>query len=304
MPRGLPALRVPLIAAVVALAVASAAGAGGVTNGRIAFVSRGWIYTIRPDGTDLQRLDAGRAKGDSIYRVVAWSPDGRELAAVDDQDLYLVSFDGSRRRVLAAGRGWLTGGVSHLVWSPRGDEIALGRLGPSEIDLLRVSDGSSRLLVRGGAGPSWTPGGAAIVYWRQGRFLPGNVVYDSVWQIRRDGTHNHRIAERAAMPAVSPNGALIAFTDEAFNADIGVMSSGGRKRRIIARGNRRADVSYFNPSWSPDGRFVLATRTRGFHSSAKCCDNGIAVIRPRGGGMKIVHRQLEDPRPTWQPVRR
>jgi Tol biopolymer transport system component len=196
------------------------------------------------------------------------------------------------------GNGWysVVGRNSGKCVDARGGGTANGTV--------RVSDGSSRALVRGGAGPSWTPGGAAIVYWRQGRVLPGNVVYDSVWQIRRDGTHNHRIAERAAMPAVSPDGSLIAFTDEAFNADIGVMSSDGGKRRIVARGNRRADVSYFSPSWSPDGRFVLATRTRGFHSSAQCSDNGIAVIRTRGGGMKIVHRQLEDPRPTWQPVRR
>jgi Tol biopolymer transport system component len=286
------------------LAVAAVAGAvpQRVTNGRIAFLNRGRIYTIRPNGSGLGRMNGGDPAGKSVYRVIAWSPDGRKLAAVDDKNLYIVSADGSRRRLLAAGRGWLTGSVLQLAWSPRGDEIALGRFG--EIDLVRVSDGSSHVLKRAGAGPSWTPDGATIVYWRQGRDLPGNVVYDAIWQIRRDGTHDHRIANRAAMPAVSPDGRSIAFADEAYDADIAIMSRTGLNRRIVARGNRRADVSYSFPSWSPDGNFVLATRTRGFHRSSECCETAVTIIRARGGGVRIVHRQAEDPMPSWQPVRR
>jgi hypothetical protein len=288
----------------IAVSAAAAAVVSRPANGRIAFVSRGGIYTIRADGSGLSKVAGGDANGDVIYRVVAWSPNGHRLAAVDARNLHVMRADGRGRKVVVRGIGWATAGVGQLAWSPRGDEIAVGRLAPRQIELIRIADGSRRVVVAGGAGPSWTPDGSAIVYWRQGHALPGSIVYDSVWEVRRDGSRDRRIADRAAMPALSPDGKLIAFSSEALYSDLRVMDTRGRHRRTLVRGSARGDVVYESPSWSPDGRYVVANREVGTRTGVACCEVGVTVVPHTGGRLRVIRRQAEEPSAAWQPVLR
>src|SRR5687767_12611340 len=92
-------------------------------NGAIAFVqyssAGGWILSaMNPDGSAPRQLvpsSVSRSVG-----PVAWSPDGRRLAFLDQQDrLSVVNSDGSGHRVIA----------NHVwrlkpSWSPSGEEIA------------------------------------------------------------------------------------------------------------------------------------------------------------------------------------
>jgi Tol biopolymer transport system component len=269
-------------------AAAAPAAPVRVSNGRIAFVERGRIYTIRPDGSGIRKLSSGD------YRDLAASPDGRSLAAADDLDLYVVRADGKRRRLLLRGGGGR--GITPS-WSPRGDEIAADLVGT--IDLVRVRDGQLHPLVSGSF-PSWTPDGSAVVYEIQGYRLPGRRVYDSVWEIGRDGNGKHRLASRAAMPAVSPDGKHIAFVGESRYGDLGVMDAHGGHRRTLARGDARRKIAFEHPSWSPDGRFLLAGRVVGGRHG----ETELYVVPAGGGRGRIIHRQKDVLAAAWQPRRR
>src|SRR6266571_4501182 len=49
-----------------------------------------------------------------------WSPDGKHVAYVADDQLWIADADGSNRRQLTR----LNGGATGLVWSPIGDRVA------------------------------------------------------------------------------------------------------------------------------------------------------------------------------------
>jgi Tol biopolymer transport system component len=280
-----------LVVVLLALGLAAAtavAGEARVSNGRIAFVDHGGIYTVRPGGGGIRKL----AGGD--YRDLAWSPDGRWLAAAaGDLNLYAVRADGKRRRLLLRGGG---GRGATPSWSPRGDEIAADLLGT--IDLVRVRDGQLRPLISGSF-PSWTPDGSAVVYEVQGYRLLGRRVYDSVWEIGRDGNGKHRLANGAAIPAVSPDGKWIAFVSESRYGGLRVMDTHGGHRRTLARGDPRRGIVFEHPSWSPDGRFLLASRVLGGRRGK----TDLYVVPFSGGRGRIVHRQDGDSSAAWQPLR-
>jgi Tol biopolymer transport system component len=270
------------------VAAAAVAGEARVSNGRIAFVDHGGIYTIRPDGGGIRKLAGAH------YRDLAWSPDGRWLAAAaDDLNMYAVRADGKRRRLLLRGGG---GRGTTPSWSPRGDEIAADLVGT--IDLVRVRDGRLHPLISGSF-PSWTPDGSAVVYEVEGYRLLGRRVYDSVWEIGRDGSAKHRLAVAAAMPAVSPDGKWIAFISESRYGDLRVMDAQGGHRRTLARGDSRRGIAFEHPSWSPDGRFLLAGRVVGKRQGK----TDLYVVPFSGGRGRIVHRQDGDSSAAWQPLR-
>jgi Tol biopolymer transport system component len=281
--------------------VAAAPGRVGVRNGAIGFVNRGGIYTIRPDGSGVNKIAGGDPYGNVIYRAITWSPDGRRLAATDDRNLYVMRADGRSRRLLRRGGGGL-GNV--IAWSPRRAEIAVGQLIPQRIVIIRISDGRLRNVVAG-AFPSWTPDGDSLVYMRQGHTSSGKPpVYDSVWKVRRDGSGNRRLATRAAMPALSPTGTMIAFVSEALYPDLRVMTIDGRNRRTLGNGSAKRDIIFQYPSWSPDGRFVLATRMVGSQTGNGCCESGLYVTSVTGVQQRIIHRQAEDLAAAWRPAPR
>ena len=98
-------------------------GDGGVS-------SQPGLYTVRADGTELQRLAA------AIRSPVAWSPDGQRLAfaqAVDDTVMLVtVAADGSDPQSLVPIEGWQQGGgqprvrtawINSVAWSPDGTRI-------------------------------------------------------------------------------------------------------------------------------------------------------------------------------------
>ena len=107
--------------AAVALAWAAVPGVAHAayrgSEGRIAFVRGGYIYTIEPGGTGLRRLT--RDGADSGPR---WSPNGTRIAYIDHGNLWIMRANGShKRRVTHAAPGFTDARAS---WSPNGRYLA------------------------------------------------------------------------------------------------------------------------------------------------------------------------------------
>ncbi len=105
------------------LAATMAAGATGTARaasaaypgqpGRIAFVSKGDIFTIKPSGTGLTRLTSdGRASGPR------WSPDGTRIAFLDAGNLWMMNANGGHKTRLTSAAPAVTD--SRPTWSSNG----------------------------------------------------------------------------------------------------------------------------------------------------------------------------------------
>jgi TolB protein len=118
------------------------------------------IWTVRPDGTDEQRL--GRGSDPSF------SPSGRRIAFARDGDVYAMRADGSDVRRLRHGRddAYPSG------WSPDGRQIlftALSRTAHRAAVWVMHADGTgARRLTHGvyDVAASWSPDGERILFTR------------------------------------------------------------------------------------------------------------------------------------------
>lgn len=108
------------VGAVAAVGTAGAAHATPAaypgTPGRIAFVSKGDIFTIEPNGTGLTRLTRdGRASGPR------WSPDGKKIAYIDAGNLWVMNANGSHQTRLTDAAPAATD--SRPTWSSNGQYL-------------------------------------------------------------------------------------------------------------------------------------------------------------------------------------
>lgn len=240
-----------VLAALVALAVASAAPAAG-TGSRIVFsVDRvpqlyGEIYRVAPDG---RRTDLSRSPAADLAPAVL--PDGKQVAFVSTRGgqarVYVVGIDGRRLRTLSPPLGRVgpdDGLAPVLAWSPDNRtlavELSVGGA-PSTLYLAR-SSGGWRAVARNvsGLAPAWSADGRRVAYGVGGGLIAvSDVRGKRLWRVGGTGT-----------PAWSSSGRLAVQQN---STTIGVYSSGGKLLSTFAG-------SSF--AWSPDGR-TLASMQNG-----------------------------------------
>ena len=126
------------------------------------------IYRVSSQGGSPQRLTTSPG----IDTGGSYSPDGSRIVFESDrsggQQLYVMNADGSNQQRISFGGGR----YATPVWSPRGDLIAFTKLGGAfRIGTMTPSGGAEKLLTNAwqDEGPSWSPNGRVITFFRSGQ---------------------------------------------------------------------------------------------------------------------------------------
>jgi TolB protein len=147
------------------------------------------------------------------------------------------------------------------------------------------------------AAPDAAPRGNVILFWSDSPF-------PSLWTIRPDGTHRHRLRLRqnCKRPRLSPDGKWIVFdgtppgkpplTD--FDVQL-VRRDGTGRHALTGRLLATRGLEWPN-AWSPNGRKILFTRSFSNH------DADLFVMDVDGSHVRrLTHAPRQDIGGTWSP---
>ena len=113
----------------------------------------------------------------AIDTAPSFSPDGRNIVFESDRDgqqqMYVMSANGTGAKRISFGQGR----YSTPVWSPRGDLIAFTKQHGDRfsIGVMRPDGSGERILTSGyhNEGPTWSPNGRVIMFFRESRGAQG-----------------------------------------------------------------------------------------------------------------------------------
>jgi TolB protein len=271
----------------------------GVFGSRIVFAMSG----RGPHEIGAVDMDGGRmsvlTKMGSDSLLPAYSPGGAEVAftsyARNNPDLWIVSAGGGRARRVSKQPGLNTGAS----WSPDGRVIALTLSHEGNSEIYRVSPDDGRVLARLtqspaiDSSPSFSPDGTQIAFVSNRQGSPQIFVMPATGggakRVTFQGKYNQtpRFNPRPDKPQ-------IAFTgrDEKGVFDVFILDlKTGHIDRLAPMPYVKA--SNLDPTWSPDGRLLAYTSSRG----------GIFVYNPE------THHEVQiwkgaASSPSWGPAPR
>jgi len=269
-------------------------GEKGIAHTRIVFSNNASrskeLYTIDYDGFNLKKITSYN----SLNLLPAWSPDGREILFTTyrygNPDLYAVTPEGANLRPVSTVQGLNIAGS----YSPDGTKIAL-TISRGEQPNLYLTDRSGKIIKRLSKGstietsPSFAPNGREIV------FISDRAGYPQMYIMSTEGGNIRRISTNGFCdsPAWSPRGDKIVFTmrlgREHYDLYVYDLPSASVSR--LTRDERNNE----NPSWSPDGRFIV-------FSSNRDGRNELYSIAVDGSGLrKIGEIPGSSYTPSWSP---
>lgn len=271
------------------------------------------ICTVDPDGTNIKNV----TNSASLDLCPTWSPDGMKIAFQSIREshtrssIYVMDADGKNVKCLTPEPAI----CRFPVWSPDGSKIAYcvmkifggsaftkggEEIRPDKIYTMN-SDGSGKMLVTDGWGPSWFPDSQRIA------FMSSNT---GVWEIHSINIYSADLRKHITLPkarvnyglplpscefpvlAVSPDGGSIAleYFDYTTGAkqDISVLTlNNGEVRDLTSK----YDGYKYCPTWSPDGTKIAFTLET---------INGIGIYTMDTNGSNMTKLIENGYFPTWQ----
>lgn len=262
-------------------------GCGSALEGKLAFTSSydGILYVSEPGGWGQTAL----TKDDEYVGLVAWSPDGAQIAFVsrpgfmaEQNDIYVIDVESAQRTRLTDNALSEAG----LSWSPDGNRIIFTQSEPSSLNsqiYVMNADGSNVVqLTHDGynASPDWSPDGQSIIFFSIREGFGGRI-----YLMDADGTNQRPLVQPmpfggGTTPTWSSDGTRIAFSTYdpqiTGGGGIGVINSDGTGFRQLVGITNNPD--FHSPVWSPDGEYIAYAVTQ-----ANTPDQ-IYVIRADGPG--------------------
>lgn len=168
------------------------------------------IYTMDLATRRVERLTTAAA----IDTSPSYSPDSKQITFNSDRggssQIYVMNADGTNAHRISYGEG--NGTFSTPVWSPRGDLIAFTRQygGRFAIGVMRPDGSGVRILTEGwhAEGPSWSPNGRVVVYFRETQSVDdtGRGYSTRLWSVDLTGYNERQLITTgdASDPAWSP----------------------------------------------------------------------------------------------------
>lgn len=161
------------------------------------------IYTMDLRSRQVTRLTNTAA----IDTGPSYAPDGTQITFESDrggsQQIYVMNSDGSNQRRISFGQGR----YATPVWSPRGDLIAFTKMvsGQFVIGVMRPDGSGERILTEGyhNEGPTWSPNGRVLMFFRESRGASGG---PRLWSVDLTGYNERPVSTPTfgSDPAWSP----------------------------------------------------------------------------------------------------
>ncbi|MEN7972378.1 MAG: DPP IV N-terminal domain-containing protein [Verrucomicrobiota bacterium] len=242
-------------------------GKKGMASGKIALVSnrtgRKELYVCDMDGKNVRQITKDR----SIVVGPGWMPDGKNIVYTSYKRGYPNVYMTGRRKPLSSHGGLNASGAV----SPDGKSMAviLSRDGNPELYIKSLRTGFLKRLTRtrrgNEASPCWSPDGNHIAYVSDTSGSP------QIYIISRTGGRPQRLTSSGTenvAPDWGENGYIVFSSRVGGRYRISMANPAQRTLRVL-----ETDwADYEDPSWAPDGRHIVCSRTASYRSSIYLLD--------------------------------